>query len=57
MKILRSKLYEIEQQKQNAAIAAERKNQVGTGMRKRTYQDYNYPQGTGDGPPDRADSV
>ena len=33
MKILRSKLYEAEQQKQAAAIAAERKSQVGSGDR------------------------
>ena len=31
MKILRSKLYEAEQARQNAAIAATRKSQVGTG--------------------------
>lgn len=45
MKILRSKLYEIEMEKKNAAIAAERKNQVGTGMRNERIRTYNYPQG------------
>ena len=45
MKILRAKLYEIEREKQNAAIAAERKNQVGTGMRNERIRTYNYPQG------------
>ena len=45
MKILRAKLYEIEQEKKNAAIAAERKNQVGTGMRNERIRTYNYPQG------------
>ena len=33
MKILRSKLYEAEREKQSAAIAATRKSQVGTGDR------------------------
>ena len=33
MKILRSRLYEAEQERQNAAIAKERKSQVGTGDR------------------------
>jgi peptide chain release factor 1 len=45
MKILRAKLFEIEQEKQSAAIAAERKNQVGTGMRNERIRTYNYPQG------------
>ena len=45
LKILRSKLYEMEMEKQNAAIAAERKSQVGTGMRNERIRTYNYPQG------------
>ena len=45
MKILRSKLYEIEQEKQNAQIAAQRKSQVGTGMRNERIRTYNFPQG------------
>ena len=45
MKILRSKLYEIEQEKQNAEIAAQRKSQVGTGMRNERIRTYNFPQG------------
>ncbi len=44
MKILRSKLYEAEQQKQNAAIAAERKSQVGSGDRSERVRTYNFPQ-------------
>lgn len=44
MKILRSKLYEAEQAKQNAAIAAERKNQVGSGDRSDRVRTYNFPQ-------------
>ena len=45
MKVLRSRLYEIEQQKQNEAIASDRKSQVGTGDRSERIRTYNYPQG------------
>lgn len=45
MKILRSKLYEMEKRKQEDAIAAERKSQVGTGMRNERIRTYNFPQG------------
>ena len=44
MKILRSKLYEAEQAKQQAAIAAERKSQVGSGDRSDRVRTYNFPQ-------------
>ncbi len=44
MKILRSKLYEIKQSEQDSKIAAERKNQVGTGDRSEKIRTYNYPQ-------------
>lgn len=44
MKILRSKLFEAEQQKQAAAIAAERKSQVGSGDRSDRVRTYNFPQ-------------
>ena len=44
MKILRSKLYEAQQEKQNAAIAATRKSQVGTGDRSGKIRTYNFPQ-------------
>ena len=45
MKILASRLYEAEQEKQNAAVAAERKSQVGTGDRSERIRTYNFPQG------------
>lgn len=45
MKILASRLYEAEQEKQNAALAAERKSQVGTGDRSERIRTYNFPQG------------
>ncbi len=45
MKILASRLYEAEQQRQNAALAAERKSQVGTGDRSERIRTYNFPQG------------
>ena len=45
MKVLRSRLYEMEQAKQNEAIASDRKAQVGTGDRSERIRTYNYPQG------------
>ena len=45
MKILVSRLYDAEVQRQNAAYAAERKSQVGTGDRSERIRTYNYPQG------------
>jgi len=45
MKVLRSRLYEIEQEKQRDAIASDRKAQVGTGDRSERIRTYNYPQG------------
>jgi len=45
MKILVSRLYEAERQKQSAAVAAERKSQVGTGDRSERIRTYNFPQG------------
>ena len=45
MKILASRLYEAEARKQAEAIAAERRSQVGTGMRNERIRTYNFPQG------------
>ncbi len=45
MKVLRSRLYEMEQAKQTEAIASDRKSQVGTGDRSERIRTYNYPQG------------
>ena len=45
LKILRSRLVDMERAKQNAQIASERKSQVGTGDRSERIRTYNYPQG------------
>ena len=45
LKVLRSRLLEIEQAKQDAQIAGERKSQVGTGDRSERIRTYNFPQG------------
>ena len=44
MRVLRTRLYEAECAKQNAAIAAERKAQVGTGDRSERIRTYNFPE-------------
>ena len=44
MKLLRARLYEAELPKQQAALGAERKSQVGTGDRAEKIRTYNYPQ-------------
>ncbi len=44
MKVLRSRLYEMEMQKQQDAIARERRGQVGTGERSEKIRTYNFPQ-------------
>ena len=45
MKVLRSRLYEQMQAEHNAAIASDRKSQVGTGDRSERIRTYNFPQG------------
>jgi len=44
MKVLRSRLLELERRKYEAQIASERKSQVGTGDRSERIRTYNYPQ-------------
>ena len=44
MKVLRSRLYEMELQKQQDAIAKDRRSQVGTGERSEKIRTYNFPQ-------------
>ena len=44
MQILRAKFYEAEQAKQTAAVAAERKSQIGSGDRSERVRTYNFPQ-------------
>ena len=45
MRMLRTKLYEIEKQKQDNEIASSRRLQVGSGERSEKIRTYNYPQG------------
>lgn len=45
MNLLKSRLYEIEKQKQDSEIANARKSQVGSGDRSEKIRTYNYPQG------------
>ena len=45
MKMLKSKIYEMEKAKQEAQLASERKTQVGSGDRSEKIRTYNYPQG------------
>jgi peptide chain release factor 1 len=45
MRLLKSRIYEIEKRKQDEELASERKSQVGAGDRSEKIRTYNYPQG------------
>lgn len=45
LKVLKSRIFDQMQAEQNAAMAADRKNQVGSGDRSERIRTYNYPQG------------
>ena len=45
MRMLASKLYEIEQEKKESEVTGLRRSQVGTGMRNERIRTYNFPQG------------
>ena len=45
MRLLRSRIYQIEKEKQEKELANERKSQVGSGDRSEKIRTYNYPQG------------
>ena len=45
MRMLASKLYEIEQERINSQVTGMRRSQVGSGMRNERIRTYNFPQG------------
>mgnify|MGYP002519980565 FL=1 len=45
MRMLASKLYEIEQERIESQVTGMRRSQVGTGMRNERIRTYNFPQG------------
>ncbi|WP_290772754.1 peptide chain release factor 1 [Anaerofustis sp.] len=45
LKILKARIFEIEQRKQQEAIASNRKSQIGSGDRSERIRTYNFPQG------------
>lgn len=45
MRILKSKLYDMEKEKRDSELKSERRSQIGTGDRSERIRTYNYPQG------------
>jgi len=45
LKILRSRIYDLERQKREKELSTDRKNQVGSGDRSERIRTYNFPQG------------